>query len=470
MATLRDQAARRRLDLSPITTSLTVNQQQYPSQTPVSALSSNSLSAPFGYHPATYTPVSAVRQYNPQQWGASPIPSDGSSHFPSRPESKLWPLLHPLIPHHEVNVLPPSRMRTFTRRPAPEAQRASPEISSSSRFVEHRPIPIVTETLPPPPPQEEINPQLLNTRPPASRRAASAGAVSTPSSSRSRNSSTSRWEPGMPLPPPPPGPPPQSRSQSMSRSTDRVVSPPTRRPGNMSSLGPVPPTPAGWVDEDVSRRGKSPNRGLTIDTTSVSSSQAAESNSGSSNSGLSRAKHVRGESKSIRERRSESKARKSATTVAEENSNNPWVEAITPADIIPPSTVLGRRPTIKRSTPRSGRFQGTSADTPTSADVSNLNTPGPGTESRGSTPRPLASSSRLDAPTPPFSPNQASISHSQSSPAIPPKALPTPPPQSRLPLESHAQPAHTRRMSNQDTAAVPPIDSHEITFSPVKYK
>lgn len=88
MASLRDQAARRRLDLSPITTSLTV-QQPYPTQTPISALSSNSLSAPFGYYPATYTPVSAVRQYNPQQWTPSPsVSHDNTNHFQARSDTE----------------------------------------------------------------------------------------------------------------------------------------------------------------------------------------------------------------------------------------------------------------------------------------------------------------------------------------------------------------------------------------------
>jgi hypothetical protein len=187
-------------------------------------------------------------------------------------------------------------LSAFTRRaPAPEMPRPSPEMNVNqrftehrpspesavtSRFTEHRPVPIITEPLRRddiPIQTQQVQPAL--TQAPASRRAASAGAISTPSTSRSRGSSTSRWAPGMPLPPPPPGPPPpsQSRSQSVSGS-ERIVSPPTRRPpqfnsslGPTSSLGPVPPTPAGWVDEDVAGRGRSPNRGLTIDTSSVAS-------------------------------------------------------------------------------------------------------------------------------------------------------------------------------------------------------
>lgn len=262
----------------------------------------------------------------------------------------------------------------------------------------------------------------------------------------------------MPLPPPPPGPPPQSRSQSMTRTTDRMLSPPTRRPP-VSTLGPVPPTPAGWVDEDIAGGGRSPN--LRIDTSSVatigSSTVADSSNSGSSSSGLARARAVRGEPKSIRERRNESKTRRAT----EEPSNNPWAEAITPSDIVvPESGGLARRPTITKSTPRSARSHQT--ETPGSADLSQNNTPvqlRPETGSRGSTPRPPVSSSRPEAPTPPFSPNQIKAAFIEgSSPAIPPKALPTPPPQSRLALNSPSRPvSHILHSPNNDTTSVAPL-------------
>jgi hypothetical protein len=196
----------------------------------------------------------------------------------------------------------------------------------------------------------------------------------------------------------------------------------------MSNLGPVPPTPAGWVDEDITVRSKSPNMGLHIDTSSVSSSTvAAESSmSGGSSSGLTRARAVRGEPKSIRERRSESKSR-----AVEDQSKNPWAEAITPADHIPPLTILGRRPTITKSTPRSAKS--TATETPKTGDMSSHATPLQlSAASRGSTPRPLDSANRLEAPTPPFSPALPKAQMMQHSPAIPPKALPTPPPQSRV--------------------------------------
>lgn len=87
-ASLRDITARRRMELSPITTSLAV-QQPYPSQTPISAISSNSLSAPFGHHPVPYTPASAVRQYNPQQWTPSPsVATENRNHFAARQETE----------------------------------------------------------------------------------------------------------------------------------------------------------------------------------------------------------------------------------------------------------------------------------------------------------------------------------------------------------------------------------------------
>lgn len=99
MSALRDQAARRRLELNPITTSLNVSQQPLSHQTPLSALSANSLSAPFGYHPAAYTPVTPARQYNPQQWVHSPsVASDAGTHFsvarPQDPEGTPYQLFN----------------------------------------------------------------------------------------------------------------------------------------------------------------------------------------------------------------------------------------------------------------------------------------------------------------------------------------------------------------------------------------
>lgn len=83
MSMLRDQAARRRLELNPImTSSLNVHQAPVPHQTPLSAASAHSLSAQFGYNPSAYnTPFSAVREYNPQQWAATPSAHSENSQF-----------------------------------------------------------------------------------------------------------------------------------------------------------------------------------------------------------------------------------------------------------------------------------------------------------------------------------------------------------------------------------------------------
>ncbi|KAH8600422.1 hypothetical protein B0O99DRAFT_649222 [Bisporella sp. PMI_857] len=348
---------------------------------------------------------------------------------------------------------PPPPQRPWQGGPSERPQSLYNTPSSISRGSSDVPVPYLSPetvrnyTTPQLPPQTPVlSPEPLHageyhslvsdSRPPAARRAVSASAVSTPSSSRTRSESTSGWAPGMPLPPPPPGPPPQSRSQSMNRTTD---------PMN-SSLGPVPPTPADWVEEGVLGRGKSPARGLHIDTTNVTSSPSApESNSGSSSSGLSRHHAIKGDPKSIRERRSESKRGK---RIAEESSNNPWAEAITPSDsAVPPLTILGRRPTITKSTPRSSIY---GKDTPRTGESSSHNTPMQGA-SRGTTPR-------RPAPTPPFSPgpdpNRSSLR--DGSPIIPPKALPTPPPQ-RSNLPSPARPTQSSLYTSNDTSATVPI-------------
>jgi len=67
MNALVDTVQRRRQNLNPLTTQLNpAHVQQY--QAPISAVG---LSSPF-HHQTPYTPVSAVRQYNPQQWTGGP--------------------------------------------------------------------------------------------------------------------------------------------------------------------------------------------------------------------------------------------------------------------------------------------------------------------------------------------------------------------------------------------------------------
>lgn len=113
-------------------------------------------------------------------------------------------------------------------------------------------------------------------RPPAARRAASTGhlqssaamvvqAHAQDSGAARRGSPDNTWQPGMPLPGPPPGPPPLgARSQSLNRyapssrsnsigSERSIDAVPHRRTmaAPSSSLGPIPPTPADWIDTDA---------------------------------------------------------------------------------------------------------------------------------------------------------------------------------------------------------------------------
>jgi hypothetical protein len=230
----------------------------------------------------------------------------------------------------------------------------------------------------------------------------------------------------MPLPPPPPGPPPSSsRSQSVqgtSRESLPVASPPTRRPppSGVASLGPVPPTPANWVDSDNQpeqvARGRSP--GLTIDTSSVDSSQAVESQaSASSAGGLNRARAVRHD-KTILQRRSESRH----GSIDERTQPNSVSNIVVPVS----SESLNRRLAHQKTTPGSGHW--TPGDSARTGESSTHH------DSRNSTPRGPASGKlpQIDTGTPPFSPYPVkSAPHTGTSQTLVPKALPTPPPQTR---------------------------------------
>ncbi|KAI9768883.1 MAG: hypothetical protein M1839_003860 [Geoglossum umbratile] len=348
------------------------------------------------------------------------------------------------------------------------------------------------DPMPPPPPGPP--PQW---RPPAARRAASTGAIEhmSPGTSRSqsRSPASGAWGPGMPLPPPPRAPPPNSRSQSMTRTpTDGSSSSrgsfsnpttvmPTRRPlAQESSLPTIPPTPAGWVDEDAIQRGRPSNlagRGLRVDTSQVASrtsstgydedftASAATASAESASSavsaapsfesrhgredppsgGLTRARATRDPSaKGIRERRVESRISRvlsAETSSAIEPNNNPWRDSmepepmVMPADIVIPAGLgcgVQRRRTITKSTPRS-------ANTPGSSKTPNSPGNAESEHSRSTTPRPessrFAGMGSPIAATPPFSPgHKAPIFPKEadgSQPTLPPKALPTPPLQQR---------------------------------------
>lgn len=213
------------------------------------------------------------------------------------------------------------------------------------------------------------------------------------------------------------------------------MSPPTRRPPpeGVAALGPVPPTPADWIDSDHRPAGaESPNRTSLVsmsDSSSHDSSNAqAESSTSTASSagGLARARALRGE-KTLRERRSESKTRGSfrhSIDASMDAHPQPLSDIV-----IPSGTGLTRRLTINKGTPRSSR---SNSETPRTGEItaasdhshaSNL-TP----RAQGSAQQPSGS----ETPTPPFSPRLPKLqTDADAHRSIAPKALPTPPPQSR---------------------------------------
>ncbi|KAL8745233.1 MAG: hypothetical protein Q9190_002615 [Brigantiaea leucoxantha] len=318
-------------------------------------------------------------------------------------------------------------------------------------------------------------------RPPASRRAASTGGIGlseASSRSASHSSSQNQWEPGMPLPPPPPGPPPASaRSQSLNRSSESlspdnvaVSSLRARKPpGTGTALAPVPPTPAGWNEEAPS----APQSVLTsryhltaplhIDTGSIvhRNDQNVEENAStlsanpysahlrrdSSSGGLVRSPAVRNRSaKGIRERRSESRNGKgrvaeefddiqSSTFVMSANS----VDDVKPTDLVLPFVggSLSKRRTATRASPRNSKdmlsLNGALNSDPIPPASGQAISHGSSNTSQQPEYLQTRQRSNSTTPTPPFSPTRVtfatSLSASRTSPSLPPKPLPTPPPQ-----------------------------------------
>ncbi|KAI1503474.1 hypothetical protein F5X99DRAFT_105549 [Biscogniauxia marginata] len=497
MTTTRDPSSRLRQALNPLlTTSLGGYHNQL--STPHSAVS---ISSPHTF--GGLTPASTIQPYNPQEWAPSPAVGPERTHqFPvpssfrdAQPPTSAPAPPPPYSPPRSqrpagaVYETPPANT-SAARVPASSVHRPSPEPSSSQNFppppgstgrggsrerrfglssLTRRRDRDTAESSSPPdirPPAPLSRPQTLminipqavprceadmSTVPPSARRAASASAIETPTSARSRSASQSRWEPGMPLPPPPPGPPPssQSRSQSLNRTTDPILSPPTRRPppGGINALGPIPPTPANWVDEDAQRRGKSPNQPeLTIDTSSAtnthSQAQPQSASASSSGGGLNRTGAVRGE-KTLRERRNESRSRHQR---ADSGSDAQPLSDI----MVPQGSNQCQRFSAQRTTPRSGG----KIEVPRIGDEANI-------DSRNSTPRPSAGL-HPETPTPPFSPHpQKGYPASETSHLMAPKALPTPPPQSRsASSSSYARPEISSSISSIASA---PLSSQSMT-------
>ncbi|KAJ9374547.1 hypothetical protein DTO282F9_8421 [Paecilomyces variotii] len=315
----------------------------------------------------------------------------------------------------------------------------------------------------------------ISLRPPSSKRAASTGAInSTPSSSRATSASRSgsppgrSWEPGMPLPPPPPGPPPGRRSHSTGRTLNSQSKLPAHgSPSSWQSpvmgtrLGTVPPTPADWVDEDSAQNRTAANGGPShIDVENDSRELNEPSSDGmgepqesstrprrSSNGGLFRTPAVRDMSaRGIRERRLESwhkRQQASEPSGAVSSNGNPWADAM--PQVRPSNLVLSgaenreihmeSQQSIK-SAPLSSTYS-TGSEGAGDSSRTRMSSGLFSSRSSFSTPRQEQSSavSHQDrfAHTPPFSPHgdlHSSMHPKGTGQAVPPKALPTPPPQS----------------------------------------
>ncbi|KAJ5606105.1 hypothetical protein N7510_008886, partial [Penicillium lagena] len=359
-----------------------------------------------------------------------------------------------------------------------EAYQGVPYNSAASNHMSRQPISAAQYEQPQPSPSFRslaptgpVSQEDLAIRPPASRRAVSAGAVvssagSSRSTSQTRNGSPSNsvWGPGMPLPPPPPGPPPTARSVSVSGSSESSARTPqasvrarARAPPMLGTgLGSIPPTPADWVDEEyINNRPGRDKEPLHIDTARAvrlpeqtdhpdSSESAHQSQRTPGSGGLFRSPAIRDSSvKGIRERRIERRHRQSQSidiSSAVSSSGNPWSEAldqIRPSDLVLPepsgSPDQTRHPkSSSKFTPLSTRSLGLeeqhiasrsrASSTGLFSDQSSHSTPKREPRSAGPT--------AAFADTPPFSPGGegSSSSYQKAAPqALPPKALPTPP-------------------------------------------
>ncbi|KAH7312350.1 hypothetical protein B0I35DRAFT_480812 [Stachybotrys elegans] len=447
---------------------------------------------------AVATPASAIQPYNPQEWVASPATQASerlSQHYgadaPAAANAPLPP--PPYSPPRSQRPRPtsgsyessPASATTSSRVMSPSILRPSPETPANPSFPPppgaagrgpsrerrfgipslrrrdhdqnvvapepHHPSPLARQSTSPlvltsvdQDRNIQSSPLAFQSLPPASRRAASTGAIDTPTSARSRSASQTGWESGMPLPPPPPGPPPSgSRSQSMramDRTTAPVASPPTRRPPpeGISTLGPVPPTPANWVDSDHPPRHASRERSpaLTIDTSAVGMTPHGPDATPSSSSagGLNRARAVRHD-KTILQRRTESRNRQGSHGSIDERTNPQFM-----SDIVVPADAGGlASKLLSRTTPRSGGRS--HHDVPRTGESSTH------PDSRNSTPRAMGSARlpMLDTGTPPFSPYAPSSSKQPANAQTSvPKALPTPPPQTRSASVASRSREHSR--------------------------
>lgn len=221
------------------------------------------------------TPASTLRPPRPpvfatnDHYASSPLVSSFSSMAQSSSRSSPQMQMHAQFPP------PPSKDKS-SMRPERDSSKSRFGLSALTAMVK-RPDMIDS-------PSQPSSPMFLPvdapTIPPAGRRAISTGGMSLPSASGSYTQLSRRpspesagWEPGMPLPPPPPGPPPSTagRSQSLNRyaqqrsadvpvmSSDTIRPSASRQTSHTNTLGSIPPTPLGWVDDDPLPHNQSTN-------------------------------------------------------------------------------------------------------------------------------------------------------------------------------------------------------------------
>ncbi|KAK3077813.1 hypothetical protein LTS18_009189, partial [Coniosporium uncinatum] len=271
--------------------------------------------------------------------------------------------------------------------------------------------------------------------------------------------------------------------------SSNLAAPNSRRPPpHQSTLGPVPPTPADWIEGQENSRSHTPAEATQADTNSRPISQCeggdtAVPTSSTGSSSLQRTRARRDPSAGgIRERRSESRAaqqRNADSANLTETSNNPYARDMEtaaagstgakPADLVLPSPGgLTRKRTVKRGTPTSSSSQASPADGPggSGRKVSYSSARVSPAELRINTRR---VTSPDNAATPPFSPTTDATERTcqtkaMSSP-VPPKALPTPPQRSsddylstRLNVVSSERPiSHILHTPNEVKSMVPPL-------------
>ncbi|KAK2834962.1 hypothetical protein FQN49_006742 [Arthroderma sp. PD_2] len=316
-------------------------------------------------------------------------------------------------------------------------------------------------------PNVDSSQAVLQSVPPASRRAVSTGDIphgrvlnraSTQGDSH-LSSRGGRWEPGMPLPPPPPGPPPAGTPRRTSFSSHSTVERNSlahnagdrlRSGSGSSSLEPslptIPATPLGWVPDQANspamsrRTSASPHDHQRSVPPSPSLSNAVPNLHHRDGPPQRAPSSTRAQSqKGIRERRIQSRHNKTESGAPGQELKDEQHDMSWPTDLVLNSPASGsglvRRRTLNKATPRSARsnpgeeplHSARSASSPFGNKINAISSPYSATPRLQTFPHEQLTHR---GQTPPFSPGreQKSPTMGAESLHLPPKALPTPPP------------------------------------------